>query len=630
MPTQLQLRRGTTTEHSTFSGAVGEVTVDTTKDTLIVHDGATNGGFPLAKEAGATFGNTNVTGDFSFAANAKAQFGAGSDLQIYHDGSNSYIVDNGTGDLVINTNGNAISLNPNGGGEYGLRVINNGAVNLYHDNALKLATTNTGVDVTGAISSNKGSAGTLATFSDGVNSNFVVETSSLLTTIGNGGGSAALALKANNTEAMRIDSSGQVGLSGGTASFDPTGSVNGLQLYYQTSNGQAIIGSYSAGGNTELAFHTNTGGGASTAAMLITSAGSVGIGGSPSGYGKLVSLGGDNATLFAAVGSTNMLRVQGYNSTYLGTVLEAVNLAQSANTPMFINASEVKFGISGSERMCINSLGNVGIGTCLQSSQLSFGANIGRDFAVYESTGGANKYGIGMGGDGSGGNPFRTKIYANGNESVSITAAGNVGIGVTPTTRFDVGDSSSNTVARVRNLNGGGTNTNATLQLSTSNNYVNLQVNEQYNYSQFQQAGNLVNHYSDVDNHVFRNKAGTQRLVLSSTGKLETSGRDFGFHNHGTNVSLADDASIVINASTAGGGILAIYETASGQWAVFGVGYNGATIMSSLNETTYGVTDTDGRVCVIPSGHTITIKNRLGGTKSFYINMFMAGNNFAG
>lgn len=47
--TQVQLRRGTTTQHSTFTGAEGEVTVDTTKDTLVVHDGATVGGHPLAK-----------------------------------------------------------------------------------------------------------------------------------------------------------------------------------------------------------------------------------------------------------------------------------------------------------------------------------------------------------------------------------------------------------------------------------------------------------------------------------------------------------------------------------------------------------------------------------------------------
>ena len=47
----IQLRRGTTAEHSTFTGLLGEVTVDTDKDTIVVHDGSTAGGIPLAKEA---------------------------------------------------------------------------------------------------------------------------------------------------------------------------------------------------------------------------------------------------------------------------------------------------------------------------------------------------------------------------------------------------------------------------------------------------------------------------------------------------------------------------------------------------------------------------------------------------
>ena len=53
MAKQLQLRSGTTTEHNTFTGAVGEVTVDTTKDVPVVHDGVTAGGFPVAARANA-------------------------------------------------------------------------------------------------------------------------------------------------------------------------------------------------------------------------------------------------------------------------------------------------------------------------------------------------------------------------------------------------------------------------------------------------------------------------------------------------------------------------------------------------------------------------------------------------
>lgn len=51
MAEQVQLRRGTTAQHSTFTGAVGELTIDTTKKTGVVHDGSTAGGIPLAKEA---------------------------------------------------------------------------------------------------------------------------------------------------------------------------------------------------------------------------------------------------------------------------------------------------------------------------------------------------------------------------------------------------------------------------------------------------------------------------------------------------------------------------------------------------------------------------------------------------
>ena len=80
----------------------------------------------------------------------------------------------------------------------------------------------------------------------------------------------------------------------------------------------------------------------------------------------------------------------------------------------------------------------LGLGTTSPTSQLSFGANIGRDFAVFEGAGGANKYGIGMSGDGSGGDPFRTKIYANGVENVSITSSGNVGIGGIPAHKLDI------------------------------------------------------------------------------------------------------------------------------------------------------------------------------------------------
>jgi hypothetical protein len=87
-----------------------------------------------------------------FADSDKAIFGAGSDLQIYHDasGGHSRIDDTGTGGLVIR--GSQILLEKYGGG-YMLNAVQDGAVTIHYAGSEKLATTSTGVDVTGTITS---------------------------------------------------------------------------------------------------------------------------------------------------------------------------------------------------------------------------------------------------------------------------------------------------------------------------------------------------------------------------------------------------------------------------------------------------------------------------------------------
>jgi hypothetical protein len=74
MATTLKLRRGTTAQHATFTGALGEVTVDTDKDVVVVHDGSTAGGFPAIRAGGAlgtpSSGTvTNLTGTASININ---------------------------------------------------------------------------------------------------------------------------------------------------------------------------------------------------------------------------------------------------------------------------------------------------------------------------------------------------------------------------------------------------------------------------------------------------------------------------------------------------------------------------------------------------------------------------------
>jgi len=82
----------------------------------------------------------------NFGDNEKAIFGAGSDLQIYHDGSNSYISDQGTGNIILDVDD---SFQVKRGTNTSAYFDTNAEVTLYYNNAVKLATTSTGADVTG-------------------------------------------------------------------------------------------------------------------------------------------------------------------------------------------------------------------------------------------------------------------------------------------------------------------------------------------------------------------------------------------------------------------------------------------------------------------------------------------------
>ena len=84
-----------------------------------------------------------------FNDDVKARFGTGNDLEIYHDGSNSYIKDTGTGALRINAS--SVSFNNPAGTEAIAGFAENGKVELYYDNAKKFETTATGVTVTGVV-----------------------------------------------------------------------------------------------------------------------------------------------------------------------------------------------------------------------------------------------------------------------------------------------------------------------------------------------------------------------------------------------------------------------------------------------------------------------------------------------
>ena len=128
----------------------GDLFFNTGSETLKVYDGsawvagvtAGSGFLPLA-------GGT-MTGNLVYGDNVKATFGAGSDLQIYHNGSASYITDQGTGNLVLGAADSIIFQNA-AHDENMLVASQNGAVSLYYDNAIKMATSASGISVTGNV-----------------------------------------------------------------------------------------------------------------------------------------------------------------------------------------------------------------------------------------------------------------------------------------------------------------------------------------------------------------------------------------------------------------------------------------------------------------------------------------------
>jgi hypothetical protein len=132
-------------------------------------DGTVIGGTTAAAITGTTITGTSFvsSGDMTFGDSDKAIFGAGSDLQIYHDGSNSYVQDAGTGSLNIKSNGAFIDIqsdstriNNAANNEIMATFVANGAVTAYYDNSAKLSTTSTGIDVTGTATADKVTIGT--------------------------------------------------------------------------------------------------------------------------------------------------------------------------------------------------------------------------------------------------------------------------------------------------------------------------------------------------------------------------------------------------------------------------------------------------------------------------------------
>ena len=155
-------------------------------------------------------GNVGINTD-----SGKLLLGASYDLQIYHDGNDSYISDAGTGLLFIRAS-SALRIQ-GANGESMIDANENGAVNLYYDNSIKFATTSTGVSATGEVKVYSGS--NLGYFG--------VDTGNSYVYLGSNTSGYSLALQTSGTNALTIDSSGNATFAGtiNSGSITSTGGI---------------------------------------------------------------------------------------------------------------------------------------------------------------------------------------------------------------------------------------------------------------------------------------------------------------------------------------------------------------------------------------------------------------------
>ena len=236
--------------------------------------------------------NVSIAGITTFADNAKAIFGTGGDMQIFHDGTNSRIENDAT-NLFLQSQ--LINLANHDGSEVMINANANGAVNLYHDNSKKLETTSYGAAVTGGINFSGdslvqdnvsiffGASNDLQIIHDGTNSIIDTNTGDLILRgdsddvkilaeddivlrdnddstnfihCVNGGG---VKLYHNGTQIFETYSSG-VTVSGGQVNVNPGSGNANLQLKSGSGSVYQTI-SFKASDNTQISYITSWSGG---------------------------------------------------------------------------------------------------------------------------------------------------------------------------------------------------------------------------------------------------------------------------------------------------------------------------------------------------------------------------------
>ena len=319
-----------------------------------------------------------------FRDSVKATFGAGYDLEIYHDGSNSYIDEVGTGSLFIRGSDIFIKANAT---ENAIIARANAEVELYHNGSEKFATTSTGVTVTGVIAVNSGTTDTAATFTSSdasVAVDFVASDNSMqIATSSTDGilknnGSGSLRFFNNGSERVRVDSSGNLGI--GTTSpavkLDVSSGVSDSVARFTSTDSNARIliaddDDIMYVGTQSNKFYIGANDSASSGNLIIDSSGNVGIGTtSPSSLLHLESASSPTLRLVDTTNTTILLAYAQNSDAHIGTYSNhSLVLDTNSTTALTIDSSQnATFA------------GNVSLA---DNGRARFGA--GGDFAIYHN-----------------------------------------------------------------------------------------------------------------------------------------------------------------------------------------------------------------------------------------------------